>query len=396
MLQEQDYSKNLIDLIKNDDTDSVLELIKTSIDIKDMYLDTALQSATEMGNVSIINALIEAGANVESIDEYGQRPIHIAAASGNLDVLSLILNYAYIDSREGNGIGSRGNTALHYAAAEDSPNLTQLLINTGATINIKNNFQETPLHIAVMNNSLRNVINLLKYADDNLIYEENITGSTAIDIATNKDILNLLNRYVKSLSIGVMSSSMMNPDVVGVIGGASAVYANQARDEYFGLSDEKELKVRQLNSIVNNNIFRLTVPYPNLASIVLSQWQRRICKDWYELYGIKPCGLETFVIQERLWDGRQRDGACYRAAGWDGPVGISKGYSNKNVRKRKIANKYQGSRKLIYCKRIKGVELNTAEYETAWGNATKQAQLEKKRKEMFADPLDLLIETIRN
>ena len=161
MLQEQDYSKNLIDLIKNDDTDSVLELIKTSIDIKDMYLDTALQSATEMGNVSIINALIEAGANVESIDEYGQRPIHIAAASGDLDVLSLILNYAYIDSREGNGIGSRGNTALHYAAAEDSPNLTQLLINTGATINIKNNFQETPLHIAVMNNSLRNVINIL-------------------------------------------------------------------------------------------------------------------------------------------------------------------------------------------------------------------------------------------
>ena len=34
MLREQDYSKKLIDLIKNDDTDSVLELIKTSIDIK--------------------------------------------------------------------------------------------------------------------------------------------------------------------------------------------------------------------------------------------------------------------------------------------------------------------------------------------------------------------------
>ena len=185
-------------------------------------------------------------------------------------------------------------------------------------------------------------------------------------------------------------------EVVGVIGGASAVYANQARDEYFGLSDKKEIKTRQLNSIINNNIFRLEKRIPNLATIVLSQWQKRICKDWYELYGIKPSGLETFVIQERLWDGRQRDGACYRAAGWDGPIGISKGYSNKNVRKRKITNKYQGSRKLVYCKRIKGVELNTAEYETAWGNATKQALLDKKRKEMFADPLDLLIETIRN
>ena len=43
--------------------------------------------------------------------------------------------------------------------------------------------------------------------------------------------------------------------VVGVIGGASAVYKTEERDSYFGLSEEKELKTRQLNSIINNNIF---------------------------------------------------------------------------------------------------------------------------------------------
>ena len=46
MLQEQDYSKNLIDLIKNDDTDSVLELIKTSIDIKDAIAGSLPLSAS--------------------------------------------------------------------------------------------------------------------------------------------------------------------------------------------------------------------------------------------------------------------------------------------------------------------------------------------------------------
>ena len=184
-------------------------------------------------------------------------------------------------------------------------------------------------------------------------------------------------------------------DVVGVIGGASAVYSNQARDEYFGLSNDKDIKTRQLNSIINNNIFRITAPYPNLASIVLSKWQKRICKDWHELYGIKPAALETFVIQQRLWDGRQRDGACYRASGWE-LAGISKGYKNTNVRNRDVTNKSQGSRKLVYCKKIKGVELNTAEYKTAWFDKKRQAQLEKKRQGMTADPLDILLKSIRD
>ena len=57
-------------------------------------------------------------------------------------------------------------------------------------------------------------------------------------------------------------------EVVGVIGGASAVYKSEDRDAFFGLSDEKYLKTRQLNSIVNNNIFKLDYPVPNLATII--------------------------------------------------------------------------------------------------------------------------------
>ena len=45
-------------------------------------------------------------------------------------------------------------------------------------------------------------------------------------------------------------------EVVGVIGGASAVYKSEDRDAFFGLSEEKYLKTRQLNSLINNNIFK--------------------------------------------------------------------------------------------------------------------------------------------
>ena len=183
-------------------------------------------------------------------------------------------------------------------------------------------------------------------------------------------------------------------EIAGVIGGASAVFTHQGRNEYFRLSGEKDMKTRQLNSIVNNNIFRLTHPAPNLASIVLAMWRRRICQDWKNLYGIEVAGFETFVVQERLWDGRQRDGACYRADNWQ-LVGLSKGYKTTNVRGRETNNKSLKSKKLVYCKRIKGKELNTAEYKTAWFDNQLQASLKKKRQEMSADPLDLLIKSIR-
>ena len=64
------------------------------------------------------------------------------------------------------------------------------------------------------------------------------------------------------------------PEVVGIIGGASAVFANQARDEFFGLTEDAEVKTRQLNSIDNNDVFRLDHPAPNLATIVLSIWRK--------------------------------------------------------------------------------------------------------------------------
>ena len=182
-------------------------------------------------------------------------------------------------------------------------------------------------------------------------------------------------------------------EVVGVIGGASAVFANEARDEFFGLSSEKDLKTRQLNSIINNAIYRLEHAAPNLASIVLSKWRKQIAIDWQRLYGVEVAGFETFVVEERLWNGQKRDGACYRADGWE-CMGITKGYGDTNVRGREHQSKILKSRKLVYCKMIPGKEL-CSEYSTAWNDKAKQKELALKRDQMMSDPLDLLIHSIR-
>jgi len=182
-------------------------------------------------------------------------------------------------------------------------------------------------------------------------------------------------------------------EVVGVIGGASAVFTSQARDEYWGFSEDRNTKTRQLNSVINNNIFRLEYPAANLATIVIAKWRKQIQKDWEELYGVEVAGFETFVVEERLWNGKTRNGACYRADNWE-LLGITKGYGDRNVRGREHKNKTLKARKLIYCRRIKGRELCST-YQTSWNDPGRQKELSQKRLEMFADPLDLLLQTVR-
>ena len=178
-----------------------------------------------------------------------------------------------------------------------------------------------------------------------------------------------------------------------MIGGSSAVFTSQARDEYWNFSDDRDTKTRQLNSVINNNIFRLEYPAPNLATMVLALWRKQIAKDWEYLYGVQVCGFETFVIEERLWNGKTRNGACYRADNWE-LLGITKGYGETNVRGREHQDKRLKQKKLIYAKRIPGREL-CSDYSTSWNDQEKTKELSQKRKDMFPDELDLLLKTVR-
>ena len=174
-------------------------------------------------------------------------------------------------------------------------------------------------------------------------------------------------------------------EIVGIISGASAVYTTKARDEFFELSKDKDTKNKQLNSIVNNNVFRLERRIPNLATIVLKIWRERISKDWEYLYGVPVAGFETFIIESRLEDTSTRNGACYRADNWS-LEGITTGYFGTNTRGRELKNKSLEQKKLIYCKRVKGVEFCT-KYETSWFNSLRQKELREKRERMIEQSL---------
>lgn len=145
--------------------------------------------------------------------------------------------------------------------------------------------------------------------------------------------------------------------VVGIISGGSAAYAVGCRDEYFGIT--KENRKTALNGIIDNTVFRLERNLPNLGTQILAMWRKQISKDWYEKYGVKPCGYETFIIEESY-----RKGAMYKADNWD-YVGETQGSTKFHLHG--VDKKFERkdvAKKLVFCKWIRGGVLPTEYYPT--------------------------------
>lgn len=131
-------------------------------------------------------------------------------------------------------------------------------------------------------------------------------------------------------------------DPIGIISGASPVYACKARDTYFGITFKNRIK--KLDYIINNTVFRLEKNEKNLASKILAIWRKKIIVDWYKKYGILINGFETFVY------GKNRTGAIYKADNWS-LVGITKGYAKKsNNVYVNSSSRQRTETKLVFCK----------------------------------------------
>ncbi len=154
---------------------------------------------------------------------------------------------------------------------------------------------------------------------------------------------------------------LINGKLHGVVSGASAVFGVKSRDDYFCLGrdyaeyrsfvaaskreesfsrtkSDSGLKKVQLNSIINNVVYRIENAPKGAASQVLAAWRRRIASDWEELYGVRVAGFETFVVEgsmndrEEVCTNRNRTGALYLADNWK-KVGTTAGNTKTHSKK---------------------------------------------------------------
>ena len=95
------------------------------------YGVTPLVLAAGRGNAPIVEALLDAGADPNTTLAEGETVLMTAARTGDVDVLRLLLTRgADLRARE----SWRGQTALHWAAAENHPAAVHALIELGADV----------------------------------------------------------------------------------------------------------------------------------------------------------------------------------------------------------------------------------------------------------------------
>ncbi|MCU0547580.1 MAG: ankyrin repeat domain-containing protein [Oscillatoriaceae cyanobacterium Prado104] len=133
--------------------------------------------------------------DINARDEYGNTPLHRAVQDNRPEIVSfLIANGAELNVKNESEntplhLSRSGNTPLHLAVQNNRPEIVSFLITNGAKVNVKNESGNTPLHLAVQNNRPEIVSFLI--ANGAKVNVKNNEGWIPLDIAFFKNRQNI-------------------------------------------------------------------------------------------------------------------------------------------------------------------------------------------------------------
>jgi ankyrin repeat protein len=120
----------------NDDLETTKILLTAGANVKVTTREggiTPLFMACTNGNAAIVETLLKAGADVNSVKPNGTTALMLAAASGNAQAVKILLDHgAKVDAKE----SVHGQTALMFAAALNRDAVVSVLMAAGADPNI--------------------------------------------------------------------------------------------------------------------------------------------------------------------------------------------------------------------------------------------------------------------
>ena len=131
---------------------------------------TVLHDAAEFtDNPTVVQLLLEAGADPNAVDDRGLTPLHRGARNSNPAVVSHLLSAG----ADAIALDGRGRTPLHLGAANSNPVVTARLLAAGADPNAPDNDGYTPLHYAAAHSGNRRLVVRLLTAGVDPLAESN-------------------------------------------------------------------------------------------------------------------------------------------------------------------------------------------------------------------------------
>eukprot|EP00033_Pygsuia_biforma_P002020 GCRY01002246.1.p1 GENE.GCRY01002246.1~~GCRY01002246.1.p1 ORF type:complete len:160 (+),score=19.31 GCRY01002246.1:174-653(+) len=153
-----------------------------------------LHKAASLGDVDLIDKLIEEGNPVVCTNEMKSTPLHHAAAHGFVPIAERLLKQLSTEEITNfvNLQTISGNSALHLSCRFGQLDFVNLLLKTpGIKVNLQDTEGKTPLHLASFYGHTLCVRTLLKAGADRTITEND--GKTPAEITTLSEIQSLLS-----------------------------------------------------------------------------------------------------------------------------------------------------------------------------------------------------------
>ncbi|XP_027146038.1 CARD- and ANK-domain containing inflammasome adapter protein [Larimichthys crocea] len=138
---------------------SIIELLirkGARLDLQDNKGHTALHRAASRGHTEIVRALVQAGAPIYTLDLQGKTSVHLAAENEHLHPVKVLVKEEAKQSES-----HTRDMFLHSAAVEDNWRLAEILLQSGADVDARNNHKKTALFYAVSRNNVKTVTVLL-------------------------------------------------------------------------------------------------------------------------------------------------------------------------------------------------------------------------------------------
>lgn len=179
----------------------------TNLPEKTKWQRQPLHLAARLGNIDLLNALIEHGACIHSVDNTLLTALHWASIYGNLAaVVYLVNNGCHVNVRD-----DTGRTPLFRAAEANRPEIVRFLFESGTSANIVDNFGWTALFQSVVCGQMDMVREILSY-NPNVHIRDN-HGQTLLHVAVGRlDTENLkilcrsdINIYTRHLKLATDS-----------------------------------------------------------------------------------------------------------------------------------------------------------------------------------------------
>lgn len=144
-------NKIFFEAVTKDDDKVVRDMLKQSKDflnIRNMMNATPLHVAAKTGKPKCLQALLDAGAKVNAVNEQGRTPLHAAATHNHMDIIKILIKHGANVSARSDNLG----TPLHDAAVNGNLEIAKYLLEKGADINATSKRGVTPLTAALTRN----------------------------------------------------------------------------------------------------------------------------------------------------------------------------------------------------------------------------------------------------